>query len=487
MVGLVETESLELPMAITYADALTFVQNLTPTWVKPQQVMLAHLLQALQERPSLCTSELARALPDGPHSGPEQSLHGRLKRLNRFLDNPRLDEVCLFVRWYHLALRFSAELPQAPTLLPILLDTTYFQPFAALIASIPCGGRALPIAFTTYHRRKLEAAFVPAEKWPTYASSINPQPRRQRQPLQAASAEVKEWASQNHIEEQLLHYLWSFLTPGLPVVIVADRGFARASLFRWFHRYQRPFVIRFDADTWLYLPGCEGGAAEQVLPIRPGERRWIPHAHYGRDDRLPLAVLALWEPGQKEPWYLATNLSDAQTTETAYRWRMRIEAGNRDEKTGVALREGGDDHQLTSLLHLHRLLLATLCLHWLAALIGLQALHDLPDPAAVAPALEQAAPNADDPNLLDHGPAQPPRVLPHRGPHPKLPRWMRRFAARGPLSFVRLGMEILRSSHLADLVRRMARWLGLYAWRWTPLWRPWHIRYRLKHWWPLPG
>ena len=76
---------------ITYADDLTFVQNLTLTWVKPQQVMLAHLLQALQERPSLCTSELARALPDGPHGAPEQSLHGRLKRLNRVLDYPRLE------------------------------------------------------------------------------------------------------------------------------------------------------------------------------------------------------------------------------------------------------------------------------------------------------------------------------------------------------------------------------------------------------------
>jgi hypothetical protein len=390
------------------------------------------------------------------------------------------------VRWFHLAVRFSADLPQAPSLLRILLDTTYFQPFAALIASVPCGGRALPIAFTTYHRRKLEACFPPAEKWPTYASSINPAPRRQRQPLQAASAEVQAWTSQNHIEEQLLHYLWSFLTPGLPVVIVADRGFARASLFRWFLRYQRQFVIRFDADTWLYLPGCEGGATEQVLPLSPGERRWIPHAHYGKDEMLPVAVLALWEVGQKQPWYLATNLADDQTTETAYRWRMRIEAGNRDDKTGAILREGGDDHQLTSLLHLHRLLLANLCLHWLAALTGLQAFHDLPDPDAVEPALERAAPNSDDIDLLDHGPAQPPLVVPHRGPRPMLPRWMRRFATRGPLSHVRLGMEILRSNKLADLVRRMARWLGIYLWTKTPMGFPWHVRYRLAHWWPVP-
>src|SRR5512134_2293137 len=131
-------------MSLTYVDVLTFVQNLTPTWVKPQQAMLSQLICALAERPSLCLSELARALPDGPHAQVGQSLHGRLKRLSRFLANPRLDEPEIFLRWYRLALHFGSELPEAPALLPILLDTTYFEPFAALMASVPCGGRALP-------------------------------------------------------------------------------------------------------------------------------------------------------------------------------------------------------------------------------------------------------------------------------------------------------------------------------------------------------
>jgi hypothetical protein len=136
-------------MSLTYDDILTFVQNLAPTWVKPQQVMLSQVICAMAERPSLCLSELARALPDGPHAQVGQSLHGRLKRLSRFLDNPRLDEPEIFLRWYRLALRFGSEIAEAPCLLPILLDTTYFEPFAALIASVPCGGRALPLAFTT--------------------------------------------------------------------------------------------------------------------------------------------------------------------------------------------------------------------------------------------------------------------------------------------------------------------------------------------------
>ena len=473
-------------MALAYADAVTFVQNLAPTWVKPQHAMLAYILCALAERPSLCSTEVARGLPDGPHARIEQSLHGRLKRLNRFLANPRLDEAEIFLRCYRLAVHFSADVPDAPQLLPILLDTTYFQPFAALIASIPCGGRGLPIVFTTYHRRKLQACFPPVERWPDPEATLGRPARRKHQPLRAACAEVHPWASQNHIEEQLLNYLWSFVNSTQHIVIVADRGFARASLFRWFLNQERRFVIRFDGDTWLHLQDGRMGATKQVVVLRPGEHCWIPHALYGQEDRVPVAVLAIWDVGQKEPWYLATNLDNDRTTETCYRWRMRIEAGNRDDKTGVILRQGGDQHKLTSVLHLHRLLLAVLCLHWLAALTGLQAHHDLAEPHAVAPELEHVPPDHPDFDLLDHGPAQPPPAIPHRGPPLRLPPWMRRFAVRGSLSYVRLGMEVLRDKHLAALVRRTVRWLGLYLWTLTPIWLPRHLRYRRKHWWPVP-
>jgi hypothetical protein len=284
-------------MALAYDDAVTFVQNLTPTWVKPQQAILAEVLCALAERPSLCPTELARALRDGPHAHVRQSLHGRLKRLNRFLANPRLDEPEILLRWYRLAVHFSADVPDCPDLLPILLDTTYFEPFAALIASVPCGGRGFPIVVTTYHRRRLLACFPPAVRWPAPESSIARPARRKHQPLSAASAEVHHWASQNHVEEQLLHYLWSLITPGQNIVIVADRGFARASLLRWYLDQGRRFVIRFDGDTWLYLPYGRMGATKQVVAIRPGERCWIAHASYGQEDKVPIAVLAVWDIG----------------------------------------------------------------------------------------------------------------------------------------------------------------------------------------------
>ena len=454
-----------------YAEILCFVQHLAPTWRRPQQVSLAQLVAALFERPGLCLTNLARALP-----GADQPLHGRLKRLTRWLDNPRLDELALAVRFLKLSSRFGADVPDQPAtrpLLPLLVDTTYFEPFAALIASVPCGGRALPVAFTTYHRRTLHACFPPAAAWPGAAGRA----------ARPAAARDQPFRSQNQIEMRLITLVFHLLSPALRGVLVADRGFARADLFAWLRAQGRDFVIRIDGDTWVYLdPDGPGQPAKTALAVAVGARRWVVGGAYQQTERVPVNLLAVWDQGQAEPWYLATTVERADWSETLYRWRMRIECGNRDEKTGVLLREGGDAHAFTNLLHLHRLLLALITAHWLCALTGLQAYHDLSGAARDAGALAQAPPLSDRLELLEEGPASPPPALAHRWAGP-LPDWMRRFAVRGPLSYVRVGLEVLRSPGLRSIVRRLVHWLGLYLWTRTPYWRPHQLRYRLRHWW----
>ncbi len=109
-------------MVSAYSEIRALVEDLAPTWRKTQVENFAHLLAAMLERPSLNLSNLARALPR-----PDQPLHGRLKRLLRFLDTPRLDELALSARYLKLSYRFGADLPDqtaGPWLLPILLDTT---------------------------------------------------------------------------------------------------------------------------------------------------------------------------------------------------------------------------------------------------------------------------------------------------------------------------------------------------------------------------
>jgi hypothetical protein len=508
-------------MPVVYPLIRNFVQQLTPTWRKTQQDTFAWLIAAIFERPSLCLSELARAMPR-----PDQPLHGRLKRIDRFLDNPRLDEATLFVRWLKLCYRFGDDVPCSPgerPIVPLLLDTTYFDPFAMLIAAIPCGSRGLPVAMTTYHRSELQACFVPRSMWPSPAEQISPPLTRLWQPMRKAGAVVSPFLSQNKIEQELIDQVFALLSPALRGVLVADRGFARASLFQDLQAEGRDFVIRIDAQTHIRLPAplapdrpLEGPPAA-VLGLRPGQRLWCPQAWCCKEEQVPIRLCAVWDSGQEEPWYLASTVETAEQTEMLYRWRMRLESANRDEKTGVLLRQGGDQHAITSVLHLHRLLLAVCTAEWLCALIGLQGWHDLPHlenasvtcPSVSSPILPSQGPSTatvdceapsptETPSLspsslgpteadnqdclepLNEGPGLPPPVIPHRGDRPKLPSWMRRFAARGPLSYVRLGLEILRSRDLLHIVNRLLRWLASYISVWHPPWRRRQIRYRLK-------
>lgn len=471
---------------VPYAELRTFVQHLAPTWRKTQHENLARLVGALLERPVVCVSELARALPES-----DQPLHGRLKRLLRFLANPRLDELALVRRWLQLSYRFGEVVPDddpAHPLLPILLDTTYFEPFAALIAAVPCGGRALPVALTTYHRTTLEACFPPVPSWPDSTEPSPPAAHRGRRPAPTAAV-VQRFTSQPFIERRLIRLVWHLLSPAIRGVLVADRGFASAELFAWLRKQGRDFVIRIDAATHVWLdPAGPSQAVREALALQPGQRRWVTGVGYTQQAPVVVNLLAVWDAGQAEPWYLATTLDRAAWTELLYRWRMRLEASNRDEKTGVLLRQGGDQHALRNPLHLHRLLLALVVAQWLCALVGLQAWRDLADPPDDA-ALDTAPPTTpQDSPLLDQGPAAPPPAQPHRGAPGRPPPWMRRFAVRGALSYVRLGAEVLRATpHATDLLRivhRCVRWLGIYLWLYRPPWYPWQRRYRLRHWWP---
>jgi hypothetical protein len=279
-----------------YAEVLSFVQQLTPTWRKTQQANLAQLTLAVLERPTRCLCELARAYPR-----PDQPRHGRLKRLPRLLDNPRLDELALPSRWLTLSYRFGRDPPDQPTdhpLLPILLDTTSFEPFAALIAAVACGGRALPIACPTDHRRQWRACLPPRTGWAT------PARRRARQAYPTGgAARPRSVRSQNLIEPELLDLIAHRLPAGLRPVVVADRGFARASLFTYLRRQPQDFVIRFDADTWGQLaPAGPGQPAPQARALSPGERRWVVGGTYQQHEQVPVNRRAVWDVEQEEPW-----------------------------------------------------------------------------------------------------------------------------------------------------------------------------------------
>ena len=315
-----------------YARIFPFCKQVAPTWRLTQLVNLALLCQALFERHSLVLTDLARAYPVPKRrkiAKPKHGLLHRVKRLWRFLHNPRPDQAGLMLR----LTRLSCSVCRTPgLLLPVLVDLTYFEPFAVLSANVPRGGRALPIAWRAFRRDLADEGEL----------------------------------SQNHLIERLLSQMLACVVPAIQPVIIADREFAAARFFRFLKGLGMDFVIRVDAETWLLHPRYSGPLGS--LGVRPGGRRvWLEGALYAKEEQEPLNLLAVWAAGQREPWFIASNLADSRLVERLYRKRMKIEHGYRDWKHHLRLK---GTLKVQSAAQLRGLVLGVVVLYWYVCLLG---------------------------------------------------------------------------------------------------------------------
>ena len=316
-----------------YLLLLSFIQELAPGWRATSHVNLALLASAIYQRRSLRLTDLARTYPVAAVRKVAQPKHGllhRVKRLVRFLRHPTLDVPVVQQRLVRLS---STACTVPDRWLPLLVDLTYMTPFAILAASIPHGGRALPLAWRAFRR--------------TLAGET--------------------CLSQNQLIEDCLHALRATIAPGILPVVVADREFARAAFFRFLQRERCQFVIRVDAETWVGHPDYTGPMGQ--LGLRPGQSRWLPGAAYGKEERVPINLLAVWGRGHTEPWLLASDLDDPRLIAQFYRKRMKIEHGFRDWKHHLRLK---GTVQVQTALHLERLLLGVIVLYWYLCLLGVR-------------------------------------------------------------------------------------------------------------------
>ena len=318
-----------------YTQLWDFCKTVAPTWRKTQLTNLALLSQAIFHRRSLTLTELARSfpIPSLPRkvAQPKHGLLHRLKRLCRFLNNPRPDEEALM---QHLT-RLSYSVCRSPgVLLPLLLDLTYFEPFAVLSVAIPRGGRGLPIA------------------WRAYLRNLEGEPE----------------LSQNAIIETVLTRAMENIATAIEKVIIADREFARAEFFRFLKRQSTHFTIRVDAETWVLHPNYTGPLGK--MGLRPGGKRlWFVCAKYGKEEQEVINLLAVWAEGQEEAWFIASDLEDPTQVERLYRKRMKIEHGFRDWKHHLRLK---GTVKVQSAKRLFRLVTGLTVLYWYVCLVGMR-------------------------------------------------------------------------------------------------------------------
>jgi hypothetical protein len=331
-----------------------------PFLVPTQKTNLALLVSAILKKQTLCLSELARAYPTPKErrvASPKHELLHRIKRLWRFIDNERVDTL-------EAQMALAPYTPSPAWVSPACWDSPSTGPSVrhhsafgrtdalpqVLRIAVPRKGRALPLVQLAYDR-----------------DNLSPD------------------KSQNQLEQDALLAVVRVLPISVRPVILADRGFHRASFLAWLERHRLDYVVRLKKGSCI--TEADGNRAWKLGEegLKLGELRFVEGVryglHHGRPRELTINIALCWKVVKsrakkpEEPWYLATTFKDAKSATNWYWQRGWIEQSFRDAKSRFGLKRV----RVGSPERLSRLLMAlTLALSWLT-LMGLPESGLLPE------------------------------------------------------------------------------------------------------------
>jgi hypothetical protein len=246
------------------------------------------LASGLLMRARIGLAEIARGMRD------DTTVRHRIKRAWRFLRNDDVsceDATTALSRWIFSGSRATAV---------VALDWTDWGEYMLLAAKVAVDGRAVPLAWMVMRKHLFD----------------------------------RDRKSRNDMEEKLIFRLKETLRDR-PWVLVADRGFARADLFRALLDWKVSFVIRATCNTWVRVYGFSGILAN--IPRRPNAVHRYAKAFYHKTRRIPVGLAVTHEEPAPEPWYLITSPDQTERAVATYRKRMWIEEGFRDAKSNLGL------------------------------------------------------------------------------------------------------------------------------------------------------
>lgn len=252
----------------------------------------------------------------------------RLKRLTRFLANARFIPEIWLPHWVIWCVKRFTKKDQ----LLIALDWTGLpNGRMCLVAAIPFCGRAIPLYW-------LLARYPLPEK------------------------------SQNKLEEQFIRELVGLLPKGIVPIILADRGFGRASFFKFLLTFELLFVIRVRSEVCFTHKGRKKKL--KTTKTKPGFIRWYEAVTYREDGIVSgLNIAATVSEEEEDPWFLVTNVPNKHKTVALYEARFRIEEFFKDGKHQLGL----EDLQTPDKNKIHRLLFVAALSYGLLMLAGIQA------------------------------------------------------------------------------------------------------------------
>ena len=151
--------------------------------------------------------------------------------------------------------------------------------------------------------------------------------------------------SQNRLEEAFIARLLRNLPDTIRPLLLADRGFGRASLLRRLQEMPRhtgrtvDYAVRLKGNVHIQTADGYQGLLRKY-PLRPNHYVFLPGSQYRSDGAVVVNLILYWGRGHQYPWYLATLLSDAKVAVRHYRQRMQPEQCFRDGKQYFALDQG---------------------------------------------------------------------------------------------------------------------------------------------------
>lgn len=275
--------------------------------------------------------------------GPVKHKH-RLKRFWRFLSNPLIKPESLRLFWISWCLKSFVS----QRIIPVAMDwTTLPGNIQCLMIAIPFHGRAIPLLWHIVFHSKIKD-------------------------------------SQNLIEERLLARLINLVgiaDTTKKLLLTADRGFGRATLFQFLQKKNVLFVIRVKGDVTITTTiGKRISLRKLGKTLKENEPVWYTNISYRGDSKVTGVNLACVVAPPKEkgaeldPWFLVTNLRKPETTVARYHERFHIEEWFKDMKHQLGIAK----LQTRNLKRVRRLLLVSAVAYGLTMLIGTVA-HRLTD------------------------------------------------------------------------------------------------------------
>lgn len=298
-------------MTLSYNNAERFIKPIFSHLGVHQLRNLILIVYGIIHSRSLECAEIAR-------HAPTQTNHRHAKkRIHRFLDNRNVELPVLMKCWCRFVAIMLLYSFSFRTYLPVIVDITWVNGEKYLVAAIPFLFRSIPIAFRRF-----------------------------------TDEEIRSGTSQNLIEEAFFAWLRDTLSD-YEVVIVADRGFRRASLLKYLRELGLHYVIRVSGNVWIsthqYARRQHSGILGDIK-VKPGQRIGIHNASYQktlqvstnlilgrlaaeRVKKLKAKRIKKSKKKKLEPWYIATDLNDLNKAYDLYEKRMWIEEMFRDFKS----------------------------------------------------------------------------------------------------------------------------------------------------------